>query len=475
MNKEVRIQKIQEIIDRNDPFGKMEIPWEDQLKSMEVYKIPLDYLVYNKYNGRILSRTKSLEKQNQLLDPESLEGKRIIEELLYNSNPERNSRTLKNITDFGQLKVGIITKDGIIIDGNRRAMLLNKIDKYDYFKAVVLPVTLDENQLGIEKLETSYQMGEDEKLGYNATEKYIKAKEIYIKLTGKSEIDIKKFNESAIKKISDWMGETEGEIKKYLETITIMDEYLMYFDYDGIYTQLDDREDQFLFLNKWLKNYYGEDSARAFDGYTDSDVDDLKVIAFDYLRIRRQYDGKRFRLLADGNRDKHIFGERTIWNSFRSKHFDVIRNLPPEAEIDFNSKNIEAHLNNRDNKFFESANTEKDGNAFIENLNDHEYQIGYNKAADEPEKLVKRAAQTFDAIKTNHKAFSQDQVQDQVLDLGQKVFASLQKKSPLRVLDHIVNLLENIDVENIPESELDKIEKRLKRIQQLGYSINKQL
>ena len=46
----------------------------------------------------------------------------------------------------------------------------------DYFKAVVLDVTLEENPLEIEKLETSFQMGEDEKLGYNPTEKYLKAK-----------------------------------------------------------------------------------------------------------------------------------------------------------------------------------------------------------------------------------------------------------------------------------------------------------
>ena len=56
MNKQTRINKIQEIIERNkvDPFGRLEIQWEDELVRMNVYKIPLDYLVYNKYNGRIL-------------------------------------------------------------------------------------------------------------------------------------------------------------------------------------------------------------------------------------------------------------------------------------------------------------------------------------------------------------------------------------------------------------------------------------
>jgi hypothetical protein len=37
-------------------------------------------------------------------------------------------------------------------------MLLNKIPKYEYFKTVILDITLEENPIEIQKLETSYQM-----------------------------------------------------------------------------------------------------------------------------------------------------------------------------------------------------------------------------------------------------------------------------------------------------------------------------
>ena len=59
MNKESRIAKIAEIKER-EPEGVEKIVWEDSLQSMNVYNIPLEYLIYNKYNGRILTRTKSL-------------------------------------------------------------------------------------------------------------------------------------------------------------------------------------------------------------------------------------------------------------------------------------------------------------------------------------------------------------------------------------------------------------------------------
>ncbi|MEC5395913.1 hypothetical protein [Bergeyella sp. RCAD1439] len=472
MNKEVRIQKIQEIIERDKNRTDLlnhEIMWEKQLKTEKVYNIPLSYLIYNKYNGRILSRTKSLEKQNQEIDLETEEGRNLIENLLWESKVDRNKKTLASIKDFGQQKVGIITKDGVIIDGNRRAMLLNKVDRTGYFKAIVLPVTLDENPIEIERLETTYQMGEDEKLGYNPIEKYLKAKQIFDKLTSKiSETE-------AIKSISDWMGETEGEIRKYLDTMAVMDEYLEYLEYDGIYTQLDSREDQFLSLTKWLNTFYGESSKKAFDGYTDSDVDDLKIIAFDYLRFRNEYDGKEFRNLAEGNSDKHFFGDKEIWKSFSSKHNEIIRKLPKEPEIDFNSTNLEKHLNARDKLFFESSIFENDTSAFLENLNDHKYLVGYNKAAEEPEKLIKRASQTFEAIKTGHKAFAKPEVQRMVQELGDKIFNSLQKKSPSRVLSHIIELLEGIEVDKIPADEVEEVQDKTKRIQQIGYQINKNL
>lgn len=475
MNKENRIQKIQEIIAREKPFGNMEIPWEDVLVRKDVFKIPLELLVYNKYNGRILSRTQSLERQNHIIDVESIEGKAEIEELLWGSNKQRNESTLKNISDYGQQKVGIITKDGIIIDGNRRAMLLTRGKKYDYFKAVILDVTLEENPLEIEKLETTYQMGEDEKVGYNATEKYIKSKLLYKKLTQQtysSNPNKHKPDLETIEKIAKWMGEDKSEVLKYLNTMEVMDEYLNFLEYDGIYTQLDKREDQFLNLTKWLKTYYGESSKKAFDGYGDDDVDDLKAVAFDYIRAK--YEGKEFRLLAEGQKPNHFFGDKEIWNSFIKFHNERIAKIE-EIPIDYTSTNLNQHLNDRDAKFLENTVIEGKKSFLEENIKIHEEKLGYNRASDEPQKLVDKAYDALSAIKTRHKSFSNNEVQDQMEELAKKVFSMLPQRSPGRILSHIITLLEEFDVKNIDEKDVAEIEEKTKRIQKLGYEINKQL
>lgn len=477
MNKETRIKKIQEIVTRDEknPFGKMEIPWNDKLETKNVYQIPLEYLVYNKYNGRILSRTQSLERQNYSINVETEEGRKRIEELLWNSNESRNKTTQISINNYGQQKVGIITKDGIIIDGNRRVMFLNRGKKYDYFKTVVLDVTLEENPLEIEKLETTYQMGEDEKLGYNATEKYIKSKLLYKKLTQKAySANIEKHSPdfNTIDKIATWMGIDRNEVLKYLDTMEVMDEYLEFLEYDGIYTQLDKREDQFLNLTKWLKTFYRESSKKGFDGYENEDVDDLKAVAFDYIRAK--YEGKEFRILAEGQRSNHFFGDKEIWKSFTNYHYDRIKTIQ-ECEIDYNSSNLNKHLDDRDSKFVESTKINGKESFLEENIKIHEEKLGYNKASDEPQKLLDKALDALNAIKINHKSFARKEVQKQVGDLGNKVFSMLQQKSPLLILNHIIEQLESIDISSIPENEKKDVLTKTKRIQQIGYQITKSL
>lgn len=453
MNRETRIEKIEEIL-KGQPFGKQEIPWKDQLEQMNVFKVPLEYLIYNKYNGRILSRTKSLEKQRCQIDPESFEGKRTIEKLLWDTDVKRNQATKKNIEAYGQQKVGIITKDGVVIDGNRRVMLLNRIDKFDYFKAVILPETLEDNPLEIEKLETIYQMGEDEKLSYNPIEKYLKTK-------GLRDRGI------SLEKIAEWMGETEDTIKLYINVMEIMDEYLKFFEYDGIYTQLDKREGQLIDLERWMKQYSGRESRNGFDGYVDSDVDDLKSIGFDYIRAK--FEGKNFRIIANGRRENHFFGNEGIWRKFTKAHFEKIPEIQAkEAEIDYNSENLQEHLNDRDNKYAKEAL-----GYLEENIAECTQQLGYLKAANEPKKLVESALDALTSINIRNENFKKEEVKDKVAELNKKTTELLEESSPSRFFSRIIEMLESVDINTDEDVEL--LLSQITQINKLSYEIKKNL
>lgn len=472
MNKQTRIDKINQIKESMEtPIGKMEIPWKGSLEPMNVYKIPLEYLIYNKYNGRILSRTKSLENQHKKIDVETEEGKKSIEKLLWDSKEDRNKKTLDSIkTSGGQQKPGIITLDGVIIDGNRRAMLLRRSGMYDYFKAVILPVKSDENPYEVEKLETSFQMGEDEKLGYNPIEKYLKTKGLYQMLSGKN-YNPKFIDNEAIRKISDWMGEEKSTVKEYLEVMGTMDDYLDYLDYQGIYTQLDNREDQFIQLTRWLNTFYGEQSGKAFDGYKDTDVDDLKIISFDYIRIK--YEGKKFRYLAYGLKENHFFGIKDIWESFKNFHFSR-RQLIIEEKANLNSQNLERHLNDRDDRFYQLSKNEEGESFLEENVDNHYQRLRYTQAAGQPEKLLKNAKRALESINQRHKTFSSPEVAKELGSLSDFISKMLSKSSPEKLLSHIIDLLNGLDLSK-SNYDADVLFEKAKEIQRIAYQFTKEI
>ncbi|WP_049215296.1 hypothetical protein [Alloscardovia omnicolens] len=281
MNAQERKAKLKEFTDNPNVAVRTGIPitHHNSNTTLNAYAIPLEYLVYNPYNGRIGSVVKSYERQNHTLNPEDSADKALIEKFLWESKPEANKKTKARLLKEHQQKHGIVTADGIIIDGNRRASLLNNImadteiaytDKSHckYFIAIILPEDADKKE--ILALETTYQMGEDAKVDYNPIEKYLKCKDL--KDAGFTDDDI-----------AGMMDCKPGEVRTMLSALKLMDEYLDEYGYSGMYTQLDKKEDSFLKLDSALKKYKaGVPSMWAYD--PDADVSDLKLIAFDYIR-----------------------------------------------------------------------------------------------------------------------------------------------------------------------------------------------
>jgi hypothetical protein len=398
MNSENRATKLQHIIDTQTAEYQDNIQWRGQMRLMDVHTIPLDYLIYNKYNGRILSRTRSFENQGNIINPETQDGKALIEKLLWDSKPDRNTKTMADLAKYGQKKVGIVTKDGVIVDGNRRAMLLGK-NRATHFKAVILDVRLADDTKEIERLETMYQMGEDEKVDYNPIEKYLKIDTMHEK--GFSE-----------EEIADCMGISLTQVSENLAIFKLMEEYLSYLGYGGMYTQLDEREDQFINLNKWLKKYVGGSSNSGFDGYDDTDVDDLRVIAFDYIRYR--WEGKDFRKIAEGNQGSHFFGNKEVWTAFKERHFSKIDPVTEsEPEIDMASSNLPQSLKARDSEWKKKV----DG-SMKENWNKSSIELDSVRDANTPSALLDRALSALKKVDPGNEHFEGEEILEKVKEIN---------------------------------------------------------
>jgi hypothetical protein len=398
MKKELRIQKLKEI-QKGDSFGYgVKIPYRGTNLPFKTYQIPLDYLIYNKYNGRIRSLVKTYEKHYHNLDPENSIDVLKIEEYLWKSNKTRNENTEANIVELGQRVHGIVTADGKIIDGNRRAMILKKIysqrntryskqnlDDCQFFIAAILPDDIEDKE--IRKLETIYQMGEDTKLDYNAIEKYLMVKE----LLEENDFDFE------VEDVAKWMGQTTGKIKEWKETMVLMDEYLQELGYQEIYTMLDKREDLFLSLNKYMKRFERGNISNGDWSPTENDVADLKLISYDY--IRAQYEGKLFRSIGQGSKGENFFSAENIWKPFKDYHFENIEPITEneksveEWRRDNQDADISDFLPRRDEEWTENTNK-----ILGTNFSTAYSQLDDKKKENEPLELITKAKNALDSI-----------------------------------------------------------------------------
>lgn len=420
MDKKLRIKKLQEIQadDENIYMTGIRIKYKGESRRFSAYKIPLDYLIYNKHNGRIGSSVKSFEKQYRELNPEMEEDKKIIENFLWKSKEDRNKITMKSLVENHQQRYGIVTNDGTIIDGNRRASLLNKIytnrtswkdydvDHCQYFIAVILPQGADKKE--IIKLETSYQMGEDEKLDYNPIEKYLKCDDL-IKAG---------FNTEDIAKM---MAEKESKIKEWISIFNIMESYLDNFEYQGIYTRLEKREGQFVDLNNYLSKYKNRKRTGVNWGYTDSDIADLEVICFDY--IRSQYEGKDFRNIAKTGSDENasIFCNEYIWKPFSKKHFKEIDKISEKPIQEIREEDPEGDLSmqlkERDEVWKYSVH-----NILENNLSYYTRKLEDSKESKEPLKLLKKAKDALDYIDTDIDCFYTGEAKELIYEINSTTY-----------------------------------------------------
>lgn len=390
-----------------------------------VYRIPLDYLVYNKYNGRIGSDVLSYEKQNGALNAELNDDKAIIEKFLYDSKIDRNKTTMDSLLKNGQQRYGIVTSDGTIVDGNRRAMLLNRlfhkreelghsyeeVEKCKYFLAIILPDDAEEKD--IQQLETIYQMGEDDKLDYNPIEKYLKCKEL--KRLGFSEEDIAGF-----------MSEKPSQVKEWLNILDLMEDYLKEYDYEGIYTRLEKTEGPFVDLENYLDSYKkrGANVRNVDWTYTDSDISDLKLVCFDYIRAR--YEGKEFRDIAKTGKGGSIFCYKGLWDSFLQQHQ---KNTPTDAQTveelrkDYPTENLSTLLRKRDKDWTDNAIGQLTGN-----LKRFSQKLGDKRASNKPGELLERALSALQAVDCEQDSFVNDSHIEEMVREINKLAWEMKKK-----------------------------------------------
>lgn len=298
-------QKIEAILREQQPVKTGQtLPIRSGM-TFNVYLIPVEYLAPNVLNDRIAWKIREFEaEKGRKLSPNNQEDVEFVYQLIENESPKENEKTLKDLAEKGQQVDGIITKDGIIIDGNRRATLLRKLFKgaatrfnknledFRFFKAIVLSEDIDEKE--IMALETRIQIGEDKKLDYNPICLYIKV----------DNLSAAEYNDQ---QIANYMNISESEVKERREIFRLMNEYLEAIGKPNHYTLLEGLEDQFINTKTVFKRMDNGTYAAYDWEYTDEDVANFKQVCYDYLRAK--FEGKKYRdvLIGKPNKTNGVF------------------------------------------------------------------------------------------------------------------------------------------------------------------------
>lgn len=301
--------------------------------TFKVYRIPLMLLVPNILNDRITWKIREYEAENgRALNIESDDDVSFLYDLILNEHPADNERTKADLAKNGQQVDGVITNEGIIVDGNRRATLLRALfngeaDKYGqnvedfrYFNAIVLPDDVDGKE--IMALETMLQIGVDKKVDYNRICLYIKVDNLL--KAGYTYPQIKQY-----------MGlKTDKDVEDMENVFKLMLEYLQAIGKPDHFTLLDGLEDQFLNTRTVFKRLDNRTYNAEWD-YTPDDVVEFKTICYDYMRSK--FEGKKYRdvLVGKPNKTNGVFIEKSVWDDFLAHHNAIIEANDPESEADW--------------------------------------------------------------------------------------------------------------------------------------------
>jgi hypothetical protein len=339
-------EQIRKIKDTESPISNFSIFYKGKLRDEPVYEVDPNLLQFNVHNGRIGSEALEYAQTEGVsiseMNPD--ESNEIIAKWLWEKSESKNQATLIDIENKTQIKPGVITRDGIIVDGNRRFMLIRKLNKSGHnirFKTIILDDAYSDGgnkEQHIKVLEASLQFGEDEKVEYGPIEKYLRVKDFTDKY-----IEVKSPTMN-YKQLTEIMNITKGEkhTKQLYRISKLMFEYLEYIECNNMTSRLSNTEDLFINLEK-VHSLYTNNNGKAGWNFSNDDVENYKTTGYDLIRWiynvsnekKAHLDPKKIRALYFKNSlDKTIFSNKSIWEEFHEKLYDLDEEPNvPEIEI----------------------------------------------------------------------------------------------------------------------------------------------
>ena len=161
---------------------KLRLVVNGKADKFQVYRVPIRYLIYNIRNGRFAAEL--LQKESELkrkLDAAVSADAKIIQRILLDLDPTATEALKKDLSANGQLDPGVITRDGAVVNANRRMAILSSLheetheSKFEYLRVARLPKDVDEKDIW--RIEAGLQFAKEFRLEYSPVNELLKLKE----------------------------------------------------------------------------------------------------------------------------------------------------------------------------------------------------------------------------------------------------------------------------------------------------------
>lgn len=325
-----------------------------------IYKIRLDYLYYNDQNDRVgtwIARYCAENGDDSLQSLDREEYNKIIENFVYESNPDAIKKTQKNILRYGQREPGVTLADGRVVDGNRRFTCLRRIDRdttdEQYFETILIDVDVEADKKEIKKLELAIQHGEEKKVDYDLID--------YAIGTYK---DVELTHLLSIEEYASCAEESITEVQKRIDIARIIVEFMEYLKLPGRY-----------YIAREYQVYSVIDEMLpVLSKISEVEKQQLKTIVFNNVLLQANKDQRKFirdiKALVNNDSYKDYFADQQIINSLIHEKFDDLE-INGKADLDdfvINNAILREKLRNSIDRFLQLSKERKELLKPIENV-----------------------------------------------------------------------------------------------------------
>lgn len=297
---------------------------QGQTKHFDVFRIPLEKLIYNRKNGRIATYVSQyLDEGNQFPSEKDIFNE-IIEEYIVKSNPDALSKTKQNIRLLSQTEPAVVLSDGIVVDGNRRFTSLRQLSRegagtqFNYLEAVILDRS-KYSEKDIKRLELNLQHAIESRVDYNPIDRLV---DIYRDL----------IENGGVFTSEEYMLETQMSSKKIKEEIEVAKLMIQYLEYIKKPLKFHVAREQK--IDGPLREVYSILKSPKIDS---NKISDIRDFLFTNIISLNGDVTRRIRAL------KAVFEDRNLANQILSKidELELLDNVEDSLEINSQTETVE--------------------------------------------------------------------------------------------------------------------------------------